>query len=50
MFKSLLVITLLFYSFSTKVTLLVKYRSEGAAGIENPKTRSLSYTLQYSTS
>ena len=25
------------------------FGSEGAAGIENPKTRSLSYTLQYAT-
>ena len=47
MFKSLLVITLLFYSFSTKSnTFSEVFGSEGAAGIENPKTRSLSYTLQ----
>lgn len=50
MFKNLLIITILFCSFSTKSnTFSEVFGSEGAAGIENPKTRSLSYTLQYST-
>ena len=40
---------LISFSSSQSSTFSEVFGSEGAAGIENPKTRSLSYTLQYTT-
>ena len=47
--KFILLIYLMWFSSSNASTFSEVFGSEGAAGIENPKTRSLSYTLQYST-
>ncbi len=50
MLRKITFIVLLFWSSSSMSnTFSEVFGSEGAAGIENPKTRSLSYTLQYAT-
>ena len=50
MYKNILIIVVILWSFSSKSnTFSEVFGSEGAAGIENPKTRSLSYSLQYAT-
>ena len=43
------ILTISFCSQLKSNTFSEVFGSEGAAGIENPKTRSLSYTLQYAT-
>ena len=45
----LIIISLFHFSSLSSNTFSEVFGSEGAAGIENPKTRSLSYTLQYAT-
>ena len=45
----LFILTVSFCSQSKSNAFSEVFGSEGAAGIENPKTRSLSYTLQYAT-
>ena len=47
--KILFVVILLWFNQSQGNTFSEVFGSEGAAGIQNPKTRSLSYTLQYLT-
>jgi len=50
MYKNILIALVILWSFSTKSnTFSEVFGSEGASGIENPKTRSLSFTLQYAT-
>tara|TARA_X000001036_G_C20649142_1_gene794247 strand:- start:1188 stop:1685 length:498 start_codon:yes stop_codon:yes gene_type:complete len=47
--KILFVVVFCWFSQSLGNTFSEVFGSEGAAGIQNPKTRSLSYTLQYLT-
>ena len=47
--KILFVVFLFWFNQSLGNTFSEVFGSEGAAGIQNPKTRSLSYTLQYLT-
>jgi len=48
-YKILFIVILLWFNQSLANTFSEVFGSEGAAGIQNPKTRSLSYTLQYLT-